>query len=135
MSEPVAAVRGIVFTHGRMAEGMVDAVRTIAGTPEEALVPLSNEGRGPESLMDELDRLAGDAPAVIFTDLQSGSCAMAARLSCRGRAPRAVVCGANLPMLLDFVFNREMPLDALVVRLVESGRKGIQALPAPSEAP
>lgn len=134
MSEPSPAARGVVFTHGRMAEGMVDAVRAIAGIPEDVLVALSNQGRGPEGLMEELERLVGDAPAVIFTDLQSGSCAVAAQLSCKDSGPRAVVCGANLPMLLDFVFNRELPLDELVARLVEKGRKSIQSLPAPREA-
>ena len=133
MSEEGVSVRGVVFAHGRMAEGMVDAVRTISGAPEEALVPLSNQGRGPEGLLEELDRLVGDDPALIFTDLQSGSCAMAARLSCKDRGRRAVVCGANLPMLLDFVFHRELPLAELVTRVVEKGRKSVQALPAPHD--
>ena len=133
MSDAGAAVRGVVFAHGRMAEGMVDAVRTISGAPEEALVPLSNQGLGPEGLLEELDRLVGDHRALIFTDLQSGSCAMAARLSCKDHGRRAVVCGANLPMLLDFVFHRELPLDELVTRLVEKGRKSVQALPAPHD--
>lgn len=134
MSEPPEPVRGVVFTHGRMAEGMVDAVRTISGAAEDVLVPLSNTGLGPDGLQAALNDLVGAAPAVIFTDLQSGSCAMAARLSCRDAGRRAVVCGANLPMLLDFVFNRELPLDELVARLVEKGRKSIQALPAPQDA-
>lgn len=133
MSEERQAVRGVVFAHGRMAEGMVDAVRTISGASDEALVPLSNHGLGPEGLLEALEGLVGEEPAVIFTDLQSGSCAMAARLSCKERGRRAVVCGANLPMLLDFVFHREMELDELVTRLVEKGRKSVQSLPAPSD--
>ena len=36
-----------------------------------------------------------------------------------------VVSGVNLPVLLDFVFHRDMPLAALVERLVEKGRAGI----------
>ncbi len=134
MSDQATSVRGVVFAHGHMAEGMVDAVRTISGAPEDALLALSNEGLGPEALHDRLDELLGDVPAVIFTDLQSGSCAMAARLCCREQARRAVVCGANLPVLLDFVFHRDMPLDELVARLVEKGRKSIQSLSAPPGA-
>jgi mannose/fructose-specific phosphotransferase system component IIA len=35
----------------------------------------------------------------------------------------------NLPILLDFVFHRDMPLDELVPRLVGKGRDGIRELP------
>ena len=39
-----------------------------------------------------------------------------------------MVCGVNLPILLDFVFHRDMPLDELVPRLLEKGRSGIRPL-------
>jgi mannose/fructose-specific phosphotransferase system component IIA len=117
-----------------MATGMVDAVRRIAGIGEDVLVALSNEGKGPDALRAELDRLIGGGRVVVFTDMHAGSCAVAARVVCReghpGRSPgseRAVVCGVNLPMLLDFVFNREVPLDQLVPRLVEHGRAAVTA--------
>lgn len=126
-----SAVRGILFAHGTMAQGMVDAVRRISGAGPEALVPLSNDGRGSEELLEEIERLAGGSPAIVFTDLLSGSCATAARISSREHADRAVVCGVNLPMLLDFVFHREMPLPELVERLVGKGREGMRVLQAP----
>jgi mannose/fructose-specific phosphotransferase system component IIA len=133
MSESVGRVRGVVVGHGGMATGMVDAVRRIAGVGEEVLIPLSNEGKGPDALRTELDRLIGCDRVIVFTDMHAGSCAVAARMACReqaGAAPgagRAVVCGVNLPMLLDFVFNRELPLDQLVPRLVEQGRAAVSA--------
>jgi mannose/fructose-specific phosphotransferase system component IIA len=40
------------------------------------------------------------------------------------------VCGVNLPILLDFVFNRHLPLDELVPRLVEKGKGSIKPLAA-----
>jgi mannose/fructose-specific phosphotransferase system component IIA len=122
-------VRGVVVGHGAMSEGLVDAVRQIAGADEEALVPISNEGRSPETLSQEIDQLLGDSRAVIFTDMRSGSCAMAARLTCRDQNRRVVVCGANLPMLLDFVFHRDMELDVLVRRITDCGRRGIESIP------
>lgn len=122
-------VRGLVVAHGSMAEGLIDAVRRIAGGAADALVPVSNEGRNPQQLKATLAELAGDGPVVVFADLLSGSCGMAAFASCRDSEHGAVVCGVNLPVLLDFVFHRELPLEELVPRLVDKGRDGIRALP------
>lgn len=130
MSDVVGA-RGIVVAHGTMADGLVDAVRRIAGGAADALSPLSNEGLSPLDLKDALDRLAGDEPTIVFADLVSGSCGMAALVSAREWKGRAVVCGVNLPILLDFVFHRDLPVDELVPRLVGKGRDGIRTLSAP----
>ncbi len=124
-------VRGVVLTHGSMCFGMVDAVRTIAGADDDALVPVSNEGCGPDELMRRVNEAAGEGPALVFTDMQMGSCAVAARFSCRDPTRRQVVFGANLPMLLDFVFHRALPLPELAERLVERGRSAIRTLEHP----
>ena len=128
MSEPVEGVRGVVVAHGAMAEGLVDAVRRIAGTAADVLVAVSNEGTGPDELKAELMARAGEGPCVIFVDLLAGSCCAAAFASCRDSHDRRVVCGVNLPILLDFVFNRHLPPDELVSRLVEKGRESIKPL-------
>jgi mannose/fructose-specific phosphotransferase system component IIA len=125
-------VKGILFAHGEMAEGMVDAVRRITGVGEEVLAPLSNDGLGRDDLLRAIEDLAGDAPVIVFTDLLAGSCAAAATISCTKRADRAVICGVNLPMLLDFVFHSDMPLPALVERILDKGREGMRALRAPA---
>ncbi len=41
----------------------------------------------------------------------------------------AVVFGVNLPILLDFVFHRDLPLEELVPRLLEKGRESVQSVP------
>ncbi|MDH3272401.1 MAG: hypothetical protein OEN56_13775, partial [Gemmatimonadota bacterium] len=89
-----------------------------------------NESKSPEALKRELDEAMGGGPVVVFTDLRSGSCGMAALSSCRESGRRAVVCGVNLPMLLDFVFHRGMPIEQLVDRLVDCGRASIMSPPA-----
>jgi mannose/fructose-specific phosphotransferase system component IIA len=124
-----SAVSGVLLAHGAMAMGMVDAVQRISGVGEEALVALSNEGKSPEALQEALDAVIGRGPAVIFTDLASGSCAFAARVCCRDVGNQVVICGANLPMLLDFVFNRHLPLPELVPRLLRKGAEGLMSMP------
>ncbi len=128
MSE-ASGIRGIVVAHGAMAQGLVDAARRIAGGAADALAALSNEERSPQELKDELDRLADGAPTILFADLLSGSCGMAAMVAARDTDRRRVVCGVNLPILLDFLFHRDMPMEELVDRLVAKGRDGIRSLP------
>jgi mannose/fructose-specific phosphotransferase system component IIA len=118
-------VRGLVVAHSSLAAGMVAAVRQIAGVDDEVLRPLSNEGHGPEGLASAVRAAVGDAPVVLFTDLSSGSCAFVARKISLERPNTGIICGVNLPVLLDFVFHRDLPLPELVSRLVEKGRGGI----------
>ena len=128
MSDTAPLAQGIVVAHGAMAQGIIDAVRRIAGDSADALTPLSNEGLGPTELRESLEDLSRSGPTVVFADLLSGSCGMAALATCRDDHRRAVVCGVNLPVLLDFVFHRDLPLEELVPRLVAKGREGIRAL-------
>lgn len=126
-------VRGIVLAHGAMAQGLIDAVRHIAGLEEDVLLPLSNRGLGPDVLADEISRLAGDRPVIVFTDLQSGSCGFAARRCLQHIPQLVVVSGVNLPMLLEFVMRRQLPLEQLVPFLLTKGRSAICCSPASYE--
>jgi len=128
MSEGLPA-RGIVLAHGGMARGLVDAVTKISGAEDGAVVALSNEGKSPQTLQDELARLLDEGPAIVFTDLPSGSCAIAARMGCRDHPRHAVVTGVNLPILLDFVFNRHLPMNELVPRLLSKGVGSVKSSP------
>ncbi len=122
----VELVRGVLLSHGNLAEGMVDAVQRITGLGEGVLVPMSNEGQNPQGLADQVDALVGSAQVVVFTDLGSGSCALTAQLTCKDNGRRAVVFGMNLPMLLEFVFHRELSLSELVPRLLVKGKEGVK---------
>jgi mannose/fructose-specific phosphotransferase system component IIA len=121
-------VKGILVGHGRLAEGLLDAVQGIGGLAE-GLTALDNAGFTPEALEQRLSELVGEGPAVIFVDLPSGSCAYAARRLGRRHPRTAVVCGVNLPLLLDFVFHRTLPLAEIVERL--RSRVGVSIEHAP----
>jgi PTS system N-acetylgalactosamine-specific IIA component len=64
---------------------------------------------------------------VIFTDLQAGSCTMAARRILRGMDDAVLVAGANLPMLLDFVFSEGRNAPEAARHAAERGRDAITA--------
>lgn len=132
-SPPAAAepgVRGVVLAHGDMAQGLIDAVRHIAGFDGDFLVPVSNKGLGPDALAEEVAAAAGTGPVIVFTDLQSGSCGFAARRSIQGHPNLVVISGVNLPILLEFVMRRQQPIEQLVPFLLKKGRAAICCAPS-----
>jgi len=135
MSDAAGPLRGIVVAHGTLAEGFVDAARQVAGHAADALVPLSNRGLSPAQLAERIRAEATPGPAMIFTDLPGGSCGVAARRLCQEWAGIAVIAGVNLPLLLEFLLHRDLPLDRLVARLLDKGRAAICCTPAPPETP
>lgn len=132
MSDVVPA-RGILLAHGGMAEGIVDAVRHITGADEEVLVPLSNRGLSAAALAEEVRTRMGPGPTLLFTDLKSGSCGFAAHLLARDLKDLVIISGVNLPLLLEFVMLRQLPLEELVPRLLEKGRAAVGCSPATME--
>ena len=95
----------IVAGHADFATGLVSAVEAIAGHGNR-LVPIQVRGLCGEDIQALLrDRLRETGALVIFTDLQAGSCTMAARRVLREVPGALLVAGANLPMLLDFVLS------------------------------
>jgi mannose/fructose-specific phosphotransferase system component IIA len=126
-------VRGIVLAHGEMANGLLDAVRHIAGSGADSLVPVTNRGMGPDALAEQIAQAAADVPTIVFTDLQSGSCGFAARRCVQGNTRLVVISGVNLPILLEFVMKRHLPLDELVPFLMKKGRAAICCSPATFE--
>lgn len=117
------APRAIVAAHGSLAEGLVNAVARVAGEAAAArLMPFSNASLGAPELADAMRQaLASSGACVVFTDLPAGSCTIAARRLAREVPGLAVVCGANLPMLLSFVMSTETGVAAWT-RAVEKGQ-------------
>ncbi len=116
----------MVVAHAELAEALVNCVNRIAGT-SDALVAISNEGLPPDELQSRVSSAVGPGPAIVFVDLSSGSCAFAGRTVAVGSPEIAVITGVNLPMLLDFVFHRDLQLGELVERVVYKAHAGTTA--------
>ena len=130
MSE--TAVRALVAGHAEFAVGLVSAVELITGQGS-LLEPVQVHGLCSEDIQAHLrDRLRATGAVVIFTDLQAGSCTMAARRLLREDTDVVLVSGTNLPMLLDFVLSRaEDPVQAARVA-VERGRSSMTVMGGPA---
>jgi PTS system N-acetylgalactosamine-specific IIA component len=123
MSESIP--RAIVAGHADFASGLVSAVEMITGKGS-ALVPIQVKGLcGDDIKQLLLDTLRESGARVIFTDLQAGSCTMAARKVIRELGEGVLVAGANLPMLLDFVLSSNPDSAVAATQAAERGRSAV----------
>ena len=118
------ALRGVVVTHGRVAEALIAAAEEITGI-KEILVPVTNSGAGREALEERVLAAVGSTPAVVFVDMPSGSCLIAAMRRVAGREDVRVVTGVNLAMLLDFLMHRDRSVAEAARHAAATGTKSI----------
>jgi PTS system N-acetylgalactosamine-specific IIA component len=117
-----AAPRAVVAGHGDFAAGLVSAVEQITGRGNAFLTVSARDLSGAD-LQELLRRTIESSGArVVFTDLQAGSCTMAARKVLRDREDTVLVVGANLPMLVDFVFADHLPPAEAARHALDRGR-------------
>lgn len=121
----------VLVSHGPLADGLKGATEMIAG-PQPSFLTVS---MGPAADLDELRlsieeaaaQVKGTEGVLVLVDLMGGSPSnSSAYLAASGTE---VVCGVNLPMLLEVVMNREgMDVRELAAVAVEAGRQGVVSL-------
>ena len=135
MSDPeltAPAVRALVAGHADFAAGLVSAVDLITGQGA-VLEAIQVAGLCSEDIQNLLrERIRATGATVIFTDLQAGSCTMAARRLLRDQPRVLLVSGTNLPMLLDFVMSSAPSTHDAARAAVERARSAIAAYGAPA---
>lgn len=119
------APRALVAGHADFAAGLISAVEQITGRGS-VLLPIAVHGLCTADIEALLrNRMLDSNVHVIFTDLQAGSCTMAARRILRGMNDAVLIAGANLPTLLDFVFADGMGAAQAARHAAERGRAAI----------
>src|SRR5437868_8451135 len=122
--------RAIVAGRGDFAIGLVSAVDMTTGRGGQ-LIPVAVPGLCAEDIEKLIrERMRESGVKVIFTDLQAGSCTMAARKILRGADDAVLIAGVNLPTLLDFVFAEQMPAIDAARHAAERGRVAITVVGA-----
>ena len=117
--------RALVAGHADFAAGMISAVEQITGKGD-VLVPIQVTGLCGDDIQKLLhDSLVSFGINVIFTDLQAGSCTMAARRVLREVPDGVLVAGANLPMLLDFAMSTNPSAPDAARASAEKGRAAV----------
>jgi len=127
-----SGVRALVAGHGDFAAGLISAVEAVTGRGE-MLEPIQVKGLCGEDIQQLLrERLHATGAVVIFTDLQAGSCTMAARRLLREQGQVLLVSGTNLPMLLDFVMSSTPNAVEAAHAAVDRARSAIAAYGGPA---
>lgn len=124
-ARPVA----VLVTHGVLGDELVRTVEAILGAQSE-VITVSNSGLSADGLRDRIDaEIAGlpeGVPVVLFSDLAAGSCGIATRRADPAARTVKRIAGVNLPMLLEFFYNRDaIPLEQLLARMEAKGKAGI----------
>lgn len=119
----------VIVAHGGLAGellaaaehvmGRQDAVRTIRIDPDYDKPAKAAEIR---DAADDVDQGRGVA---VLVDLHGSSPANLCR-AVSGPAPRHILTGANVPMLLKLLQARHLPLDQAVAQALASARKYIE---------
>jgi N-acetylgalactosamine PTS system EIIA component len=122
--------RAIVAGHAEFAAGLVGAVEQITGRGA-VLVPIQVKGLCGDDIQKLLrESMQAHGVRVIFTDLQAGSCTMAARRVLRDVPDGVLVAGANLPMLLDFAMSSNPDPRAAATSAAERGKAAVSVYEA-----
>lgn len=125
------AIRGVVVTHGKLAEELVRTVELIVGGQKE-LFAISGSDRGPEELVASIRKVLSDRdnrPTILFVDYFGGSSCINCVRAADGEPAVKILSGVNLPILLSFVTKRDsLPFEQLVDHLVRRGRESVKLI-------
>ena len=124
----------IVITHGKLAEGFLDAARLIVGK-QELVVPISlTEEDSVEGLQQQIEEAIvqidqGDG-ILLLVDLPGATPFNISAQLALTREKTKVITGVNLPMLLEVMLSREIAtFDEAANIAKDSGVIGIKMLP------
>lgn len=123
-------IKGIIIGHGDFAFSLLKTVEKILGKQETVEV-FSNEKLSCEALVEKLRNAiaADEQEKIIFVDLPGGSCAISCSNLLKSNKELKILCGINLPMLIEFFLLREKyKVDELVPILLKKGKENITVL-------
>lgn len=129
----MSRVPALIVMHADLAEALLRAAATLYG-PVEGVEVMSNQGLSRAQLEAEIaSRVARwDGGGLVLTDLWGGSCHTCGASAARGREV-IVVSGLNLPILLDYLHNRDTTdPTGLAERLLRKGQDSIRLQRAPA---
>ena len=121
-------VPALLVMHADLASALLRAAEQVYG-PIDGVTVLSNEGLSREALEQRIVETVGvwESGGLVLTDFWGGSCHLCGASVARGRGELVIVTGINLPLLLDYLHNRDAyPVEQLAERLQKKGQESIR---------
>ncbi|MBI5169052.1 MAG: hypothetical protein HZA61_06165 [Candidatus Eisenbacteria bacterium] len=128
-SPDTSTVPALLVMHADLAAALLHAASAVYG-PIEGIEVLSNSGLSREALEARIADQVGHwrHGGLVLTDFWGGSCHTCGLKATRGRGEILLLTGVNLPVLLDYLHNRDRYTVAeLAERLQTKGRESIRA--------
>jgi mannose/fructose/sorbose-specific phosphotransferase system IIA component len=118
----------VVVSHGPFAEGLIGAAEMIVGPQTQlravAMQPAADVERLRADVEAAVQAVGGPNRALVLVDLLGGSPSNASAYLAVAGTP--VICGVNLPMLLELLMAREASTPrALADQALQAGRDNI----------
>jgi mannose/fructose-specific phosphotransferase system component IIA len=121
-------IRGIIVGHGDFAATMLKTAEQIVGRQDHVEV-VSNAALSCNLLNEKLEKILGYTDlheTLVFVDLPGGSCTISCYNLLKSRQDLSVICGINLPVLIEFFMLRDKyPVEQLAPILVKKGKESI----------
>lgn len=121
----------VIVTHGKLGEGLLDAVSLIAGPQEQIEKVMLLEGDSVELLKDKIleavKKVDSGNGVMIFVDMFGASPSNAAAYLINENVE--IVTGVNLPMILEIINLRESKsLEELALISINAGKDSVKSL-------
>jgi len=121
----------LIVTHGRLGEGLLDAMQMIAGPQEKVDFVSLKEGDSIDELKDKIlnavKTLDDGSGVLVFVDMFGASPSNAAAYLLNENVE--VITGVNLPMLLEIVsFRESSSLQELGANAMTAGVESVKNL-------
>jgi mannose PTS system EIIA component len=124
----MARVPALLVMHGDLARALLEAAQKVYGPIDDVEV-LSNENLSRESLEDEINLRvkSWSEGGLVLTDFWGGSCHICGASVARKRGEIVVLTGVNLPVLIDYLHNRDqLGASELAERLLKKGQESLR---------
>lgn len=118
----------VILSHGGLAVGLVDTAKMLFGDPENVAAFSLEAGDDIDEYRKTFAKTFESFPegSIILADLYGGTpCNQALLYAQESGKAFKLVCGVNLPMLLNVVISREADKDGLVQAALDNGKVGI----------
>ena len=128
MNEVRPVVPALLVMHADLASALLRAAEKVYGAIQGVRV-LSNEGLSREALEEVIEREVEGwtSGGLMLTDFWGGSCHTCGMAATRRHGEVIIVTGVNLPVLLDYLHNRDRFEPAeLADRLQKKGQDSIR---------